>query len=63
MFKRNRLKRVRERLAAFATEMREKASRLPPGIEQENLLRKARQADVAARLDEWATSRGLQPPK
>ncbi|WFU38400.1 hypothetical protein QA640_28745 [Bradyrhizobium sp. CB82] len=63
MFKRDRLKRFKERLAAFAKDMREKASGLLPGIEQENLLRKARQADVAARLDEWAASRGLRPPK
>jgi hypothetical protein len=27
------------------------------------LLRRARQADTAAHLDEWANSPGLQPPK
>jgi hypothetical protein len=34
-------------LAAFAKQMREKASLLPPGTEQEDILRKASQADTA----------------
>jgi hypothetical protein len=27
------------------------------------LLKKARQADTAAHVDDWANSRGLRPPK
>jgi hypothetical protein len=54
---------LQDRLASFAREARQKASLLPPGAEQEALLDKARQADAALRLDSWANSVGLQPPK
>ena len=63
---RRRLKQLtslKDRLAAFADDMREKAARLRPGIEQDDCLRKVRQADTAQHLDEWANSPGLQPPK
>ena len=52
-----------ERLAAFAEGLREEAHALEPGLAKEDLLRRARQADTAAHLDEWANSAGLQPPK
>ena len=54
---------LKERLASFAKEAREKASELRPGPERDTLLKKARQADTASHLDEWANSRGLQPPE
>jgi len=54
---------LKDRLAAFADEARGKASRLRPGPEREDLLKKARQADMAARLDKWANSPGLRPPE
>jgi hypothetical protein len=54
---------LRDRLASFAKEAREKASQLKPGPEQDALLKKARQADTAYHLDQWANSPGLQPPK
>jgi hypothetical protein len=54
---------LKDRLAAFAKDMREKASLLRPGAEKDNLLRRARQADTASHLDDWADSPGLQPPK
>jgi hypothetical protein len=54
---------LKERLASFAQEVREKASQLRPGPEQEALLKRARQADTAAHIDDWANSPGLQPPK
>ena len=54
---------LKDRLAAFAKEAREKASLLQPGIEKDELLKKARQADVASHLDDWINSQGLQPPK
>jgi hypothetical protein len=54
---------LQDRLRAFADDVRAKADRLPPGLEKDDLLRRARQADTASRLDEWANSRGLQPPK
>jgi hypothetical protein len=54
---------LKDRLASFADEVREKARQLRPGPEQDALLKKARQADTASHLDEWANSPGLQPPK
>lgn len=52
----------RKRLASFAKEARERAARLPPGAEKDELLKKARQADTACYLEDWANSPGLQPP-
>jgi hypothetical protein len=54
---------LKERLSAFAMEVRKKAADLPPGIERDGLLRRARQADTASHLDEWVNSSGLQAPK
>jgi hypothetical protein len=57
MSKRRRFKHstsLKERLASFAKEVRAKASRLPPGVERDTLLKKASQADTATHLDEWA---------
>jgi hypothetical protein len=66
MIRRRRFKQtasLQARLSAFARDVREQAARLPPGIEREDMLRKARQAHTAAHLDNWANSIGLQPPK
>ena len=66
MQKRRRSKQsesLQDRLASFANQAREKASRLPPGPEKEDMLRKARQADTACHLDDWVSSPGLQPPE
>jgi hypothetical protein len=66
MKKRHRFKQttsLKERLASFAKDARDKASLLRPGVEKEALLKKARQADMASHLDDWASSRELQPPK
>jgi len=52
-----------DRLSDWAKTVREQAALLPPGPERELMLKKARQADTAARLNEWAESPGLQPPK
>lgn len=49
---------LRDRLASFAKEAREKASQLPLGPERDDLLKKARQADTASHLEDW-----LQPLK
>jgi hypothetical protein len=54
---------LQDRLASFATITREKALLLRPGAERDELLRKARQAETAANLNEWASSPGLPPPK
>ena len=53
---------LKERLLAFAREARAKAGRLEPCPEKDDLLRKARQAEITAELDNWANSPGLQPP-
>jgi hypothetical protein len=54
---------LRDRLTKWADEVRKQAFGLPPGKEQDDLLRKARQADTASHLDDWANSKGLLPPK
>lgn len=50
------------RLMAFAQELRDEASSMPSGQTREELLARARRADTAAHIDEWARSPGLQPP-
>jgi hypothetical protein len=54
---------LKERLAAFAKDVRERASFMPPGRERDELLRKASQAETASHLNDWITFPGLQPPK
>ena len=54
---------LKDRLDSFAQEVRERASQLRPGPEREAVLKRARQADIASHLDDWANSPGLQPPK
>ncbi|MCK1463473.1 hypothetical protein M2175_006948 [Bradyrhizobium elkanii] len=60
-FKPNRT--LGEQLIKEARLAREKAERLPQGPEQEDLLRTAREADVAAHIEGWLNSPGLQLPK
>ena len=53
-----------ERLAEEAIKLKEAAKNQPPGsMARELLLRRARQAETAAHINEWLTSPGLQPPK
>jgi hypothetical protein len=54
---------LQDRLMKFAKDAREKASRLPPGSEREDMLRKARQADTASHMNDWINSLELQSPK
>jgi hypothetical protein len=66
MFKRRRFKQMdslKDRLASFAKDVQRRATMLPPGREKEEMLKKARQADIACHLDEWANSPGLRAPK
>jgi hypothetical protein len=51
-----------DRLAKAAKRFREEADTKPPGLERDELLRKARLADTAAHIDQWISSPGLQPP-
>lgn len=66
MLKRRRFKQslpLKDRLAAFAGDMRKLAKYLPPGAMRDEMLLKARRAETAAHIDEWANSPGLQPPR
>lgn len=66
MMKRRRFKQtisLKERLASWAAEVRQKAEKLPSGPERNVLLKKASQADTASHLEDWANSSGLRPPK
>jgi hypothetical protein len=51
-----------ERLRTAAKEARQAAQSLPHGAAREDLLKRARQADAARRINGWLTSRGLGPP-
>ena len=66
MFKRRRYKQqltLQDRLSAWVKQVQQQALRLPPGPDRDALLKKARQADVANHLQDWAKSPELQPPK
>ena len=63
---RRRIKQVQTleaRRAEEAKRLREKARSLPPGVPREELIRKARQAEIGSHLTEWLTSPGLRPPE
>jgi hypothetical protein len=52
-----------QRLEDYARKLRKEAQGTPPGIERDRLIRRARQAESAARMEAWVTSPGLQPPE
>jgi hypothetical protein len=54
---------LNERLTDEAQRLRKEARGTPPGIERERLIRKARQAEAAAHIQEWLSAPGLQPPR
>ena len=54
---------LKDRLLDRLQSLREEARLMRPGLERESLLRKARQAETAAHMDEWLRSPGLVPPK
>lgn len=53
---------LQERLSAFAQDIREEASELPPSRKRDDLLERARRAETAARIDEWARTAGVELP-
>ncbi len=64
--KRNRRKNAvsfDERLQRATAEAREAARKLPQGCERDALLKRARQTETAAHINEWLSSPGLQSPK
>lgn len=50
------------RLAQEAINLRKQAQGMPDSIRRDELLRKARQIDVAANVNKWLTSPGLRAP-
>jgi hypothetical protein len=50
-------------LADEAARLRKEARGVPPGVEREQLLRRARQADTASHINGWLGSRESQAPK
>ncbi|MGX1167916.1 hypothetical protein AB7M16_004182 [Bradyrhizobium sp. USDA 372] len=56
-------KSLKERLLEEAHKLLEEARLLPHGPVRDAALRRARQAETAAHMDDWLNSPGLQPPK
>jgi hypothetical protein len=54
---------LKDRLIQEAESLRRQAEEMPAGVRRDELLRKARQAETAARVDDWLASPGLQPPQ
>ncbi|WP_298260625.1 hypothetical protein [Bradyrhizobium sp.] len=54
---------LKDRLTMWANDVRAQAAKLKPGPEQDTMLKRARQAETAAHIDDWVNSPGLQPPK
>ena len=55
--------RFQKGLQSDALRLREQAHSMPPGEAREELLRKARQIEIAAHIDDWISSPGLRPPE
>jgi hypothetical protein len=52
-----------DRLAQEAERAKAAAEILPDGTERDLLLKRARQAEAAAHINEWLSSPGLRPPR
>jgi hypothetical protein len=52
-----------DRLEQEAKALKDQACEMRPSKQRETLLRKARQLETAAHINEWLTSPGLSPPK
>jgi hypothetical protein len=52
-----------DRMSKEAERFRQEAETKPPGQERGDLLRKARQAETAAHIDQWISSPGLKSPE
>ena len=63
--KRRRFKQahsLEERLAEDTASLREQIKLTPAGPGREQILRRIRQNETAARMSEWLSSPGLKPP-
>lgn len=56
-------KSLKDRLAEFAAAVRKATDELSPNARRDEALRKRRLSDIAAHIDGWANSSGLQTPK
>ena len=54
---------LNDRLKLFSDHLKAEAAKLRPGPERDAMLKRARMADTAAHLNEWANSSGLQGPR
>jgi hypothetical protein len=52
-----------QRLDDHAKRLRKEAKGTPTGIKRDDLIRRARQAETAARMSEWLSKPGIQPPQ
>ncbi|GEC15710.1 hypothetical protein [Nitrobacter winogradskyi] len=57
------LKSLKDRLAEFAAGVNKVAGEPSPTARNDEALRKRRLSDIAAHIDRWANSPGLQTPK
>jgi hypothetical protein len=55
-------RRLEDRLAQEAKQLRAEAKKLQPGVEREDLLRRARQAETGAHVSRWLRPPGLRSP-
>jgi len=53
---------LEQRLADEAQRLRRKAESLQPGAVRDEMIRKARQAEVGSHMSEWLRSPGLRSP-
>ena len=51
------------RLTQEAEKLRKDAKAVPPGMERDRLVRRARQAETGSHMSSWLRSPGLQPPE
>jgi hypothetical protein len=56
-------KTCEQQLAEEAAQFNLLDDRTPPGMQRELYLRRARQAETAARVSEWLKAPGLRPPR
>ena len=66
MLKRRRFKQTQslsERLVQNVEHLKAQLATLPPGLERDHIIRRIRQNEAAANIDQWLKSPGLQPPQ
>jgi len=51
------------KIAAEKARLEAQVANVPQGPLRDQLLKKIRQLEIAAHIDEWVSSPGLQPPK